>query len=84
MQFGTLENTFKCRICMNFILQRDTSLANQYQVHPPSTYHYLNQSGCTKLDGVDDAAKVRKSISTFPYIFKNQCNNKKTFNMILI
>jgi len=37
--------------------QRDTSLANQYQVHPPNTYHYLNQSGCTKLDGVDDAAK---------------------------
>jgi myosin heavy subunit len=44
---------------LTLILQRDTSLANQYQVHPPSTYHYLNQSGCTKLDGVDDAAKVK-------------------------
>ena len=38
--------------------QRDPGLAAQYQVRPPSTYHYLNQSGSNTLDGVDDAAKV--------------------------
>ena len=38
--------------------QRDPGLAAQYQVRPPATYHYLNQSGSNTLDGVDDAAKV--------------------------
>ena len=38
--------------------QRDPALAKQFSVLPPSSYHYLNQSGCTRLDGVDDAAKV--------------------------
>ena len=37
--------------------QRDPSLAAQYQVRPPATYHYLNQSGSSRLDGVDDADK---------------------------
>ena len=46
--------------------QRDPELAGQYQVRPPSTYHYLNQSGCTTLDGVDDAAKV--PFSSFPFL----------------
>jgi len=27
------------------------------QVRPPEHYHYLNQSGCTTLEGVDDADK---------------------------
>ena len=44
--------------------QRDPALAKQFSVLPPSSYHYLNQSGCTKLDGVDDAAKV--PFSSFP------------------
>jgi myosin heavy subunit len=26
-------------------------------VRPPEHYHYLNQSGCTTLEGVDDADK---------------------------
>ena len=39
--------------------QRDPSLATQYHIRAPNTYHYLNQSGCTHLDGVDDVAKVR-------------------------
>ena len=37
--------------------QRDPSLADKYQVRPPSTYHYLNQSNSSGLDGVDDADK---------------------------
>ena len=46
--------------------QRDPSLAKQFSVLPPSSYHYLNQSGCTRLDGVDDAAKV--PFSSFPFL----------------
>ena len=38
--------------------QRDPGLAGQYQIRSPDTYHYLSQSGCTSLGGVDDAAKV--------------------------
>lgn len=26
----------------------------KYKLGPPSTFHYLNQSNCYKLDGVDD------------------------------
>ena len=37
--------------------QRDPGLAAQYQVRPPATYHYLNQSGSSRLEGVDDADK---------------------------
>ena len=43
--------------------QRDPELAAQYQVRPPATYHYLNQSGSNTLDGVDDAAKVLSLLS---------------------
>ena len=46
--------------------QRDPGLAKQFSVLPPSSYHYLNQSGCTTLDGVDDAAKVIQA--AFPVI----------------
>ena len=46
--------------------QRDPGLAKQFSVLPPSSYHYLNQSGCTTLDGVDDAAKV--PFSSFPFL----------------
>ena len=37
--------------------QRDASLAAKYQVEPPASYHYLNQSASSRLDGVDDADK---------------------------
>jgi len=37
---------------------RDKALAEQFQVSgEPSSYQYLKQSGCTTLDGVDDADK---------------------------
>ena len=37
--------------------QRDAGLAAKYQVEPPASYHYLNQSASSRLDGVDDADK---------------------------
>ena len=36
---------------------RDPALAARHSVRSPHHYHYLNQSGCTHLDGVDDADK---------------------------
>ncbi|XP_046401515.1 myosin-I heavy chain isoform X2 [Ischnura elegans] len=32
-------------------------LAAQFQLRPPEFYNYLNQSGCIKMDGVNDARK---------------------------
>ena len=37
---------------------RDRDLAEKFHIQPPASYHYLSQSGCASLDGVDDAAKV--------------------------
>ncbi|TRY72029.1 hypothetical protein TCAL_01120 [Tigriopus californicus] len=37
--------------------QRDKELAQKYFLKSPSEYAYLNQSGCTTLEGVDDAVK---------------------------
>ena len=37
---------------------RDPDLAAKFHIRPPSHYHYLSQSGCSSLDGVDDTAKV--------------------------
>ena len=37
--------------------QRDPEVARRYQVQPPATYHYLNQSANSSLEGVDDADK---------------------------
>jgi hypothetical protein len=39
------------------IFQRDKELADRFLLKPPQFYNYLNQSGCIKLDGVDDANK---------------------------
>lgn len=44
-------------VCNSITLQRDKDLANNYMVEDASKYSYLNQSGCTTLDGVDDAEK---------------------------
>ena len=53
-----LERNYHIFYQLTAAAQRDPSLAKQFSVLPPSSYHYLNQSGCTTLDGVDDAAKV--------------------------
>ncbi len=37
--------------------QRDKELSDRFFLLGPSEYNYLNQSGCTRLDGVDDEAK---------------------------
>ena len=47
---------------------RDPSLAEKYRIKPPYTYHYLSQSGCTHLDGVDDAAKVKYLVVKYRFI----------------
>ena len=53
-----LERNYHIFYQLTAAAQRDPNLAKQFSVGPPSSYHYLNQSGCTRLDGVDDAAKV--------------------------
>ena len=43
-------------ICL--ILQRDKELADRLILHGgPGEFNYLNQSGCVRLEGVDDEAK---------------------------
>ena len=42
---------------LSLFLQRDKDLADKFHVREASFYHYLNQSGCTTLEGVDDAVK---------------------------
>ena len=37
--------------------QRDKELADKYFVKASNEFCYLNQSGCTTLEGVDDAVK---------------------------
>ncbi|XP_022239098.1 unconventional myosin-X-like [Limulus polyphemus] len=36
--------------------QRNAELREHYMVGPPESYSYLNQSGCIKISGIDDAA----------------------------
>ena len=38
-------------------MQRDKELGDRFLLKPAQFYNYLNQSGCIKLDGVDDANK---------------------------
>lgn len=38
-------------------MQRDKELSDRFLLKPPTFYNYLNQSGCIKLDGVDDSEK---------------------------
>ena len=40
----------------------DSATKAKLFLRPSSEYHYLNQSGCTKIDGVDDAAEYRDVI----------------------
>jgi myosin heavy subunit len=37
--------------------QRDKELAEKFQLLPPRSYNYLNQSGCFSLEGINDADK---------------------------
>ena len=37
--------------------QRDKELAKKFQLLPPTGYNYLNQSGCIRLEGINDADK---------------------------
>ena len=37
--------------------KRDKELANKFQLLPATSYKYLNQSGCTTLEGINDADK---------------------------
>ena len=37
--------------------QRDKELAEKFQLLPPTSYNYLNQSGCISLEGINDADK---------------------------
>jgi len=39
------------------LFQRDRELADRFMLKSGESYNYLNQSGCVKLDGVDDADK---------------------------
>ena len=40
-----------------FFVQRDKELAEKFQLLPPRSYNYLNQSGCFSLEGINDADK---------------------------
>ena len=42
---------------MSFYFQRDKELADKFHILPPSSYNYLNQSGCISLEGINDADK---------------------------
>ncbi|XP_074104086.1 unconventional myosin 81F isoform X2 [Cotesia typhae] len=37
---------------------RDKEFAEQYKLAPASSYKYLNQSGCIKIDGISDGKKL--------------------------
>ena len=52
-----LERNYHIFYQLTAAAQRDPGLAAQYQIQPPTAYHYLNQSGSSRLDGVDDADK---------------------------
>ena len=40
-------------------MQRDKELADRLILHGgPDEFRYLNQSGCVRLEGVDDEAKA--------------------------
>jgi myosin heavy subunit len=54
-QKGSTKKTIKL---IFFFFQRDKDLADRFLLKPASHYNYLNQSGCIKLDGVDDADKL--------------------------
>lgn len=64
-----LERNYHVFYQLTAAASRDPSLAEKYQIKSPKTYHYLSQSGCTSLDGVDDAAKVDALVLLLMFVF---------------
>lgn len=40
-----------------FLLQSNKELVELYKLKPPEFFNYLNQSGCIRIEGVNDARK---------------------------
>lgn len=49
-------------IFYQLIAGADATMKSKYYLRNPAEYAYLNQSGCYKIDGVDDAAEFRDVI----------------------
>lgn len=47
-------------IFYQLIAGADSAMKKRLHLRPPSEYNYLNQSGCSVIDGVDDAAEFRE------------------------
>jgi hypothetical protein len=75
-----LSSFYLCYLsCHNFWLQD----LKKYKLRDPSSFHYLNQSACIKVDGINDAEEylaTRNAMDTVGITGQEQVSNSSSFH----
>jgi hypothetical protein len=57
----------------------------KYKLRGPSSFHYLNQSACIKVDGINDAEEylaTRKAMDTVGITEQEQVQNSSSLSLV--